>query len=112
MLSRSEGSVTAELALVLPVIILILGICLQAVSALGIQLSNAALARQAAQELSRGVALSLVATTMQRANHAAQLSQSSEGELVCVSLEQEVGPGPLGLLIPTVRVRECVVDAH
>ncbi len=112
MLSRSEGSVTAELAIVLPAIILVLGVCLQAVGALGIHLTNAALARQAARELSRGVDSSDVIETMATANPSALLQHSPEGELICVSLTQSVGVGPLALLISEVTVRECVINAQ
>ena len=112
MLSRSEGSVTAELAMVLPAIILILGVCLQAVGSLGIHLTNAALARQAARELSRGVDISVVSESMARANPQAQLHDSAEGDLICVSLIQSTGVGPLSLLISEVTVRECVINAQ
>ena len=112
MLSRSEGSVTAELAMVLPAIVLVLGVCLQAVGALGIQLTNAALARQAARELSRGVDISVVSASMAHANPQATLSESAEGELVCVSLTQSTGSGPLSWILSEVSVRECVINAQ
>ena len=112
MLSRSEGSVTAELAMVLPAIIVVLGICLQAVGALGIQLSNAALARQAARELSRGVDITLVSSSLAQANPSARLRHSREGELVCVSLTQSTGAGPLSWVLAEVRVQECVINAQ
>lgn len=112
MLSRSEGSVTAELAMVLPAIVLVLGVCLQAVGALGIQLTNASLARQAARELSRGVDISLVSVSLAQANPNAILHKTLEGELVCVSLTQSTGAGPLSWLLSEVRVRECVIDAQ
>ena len=112
MLSRSEGSVTAELAMVLPAIILVLGVCLQAVGALGIQLTNAALARQAARELSRGVDISLVSSSMAQANPHADLHHFLQGEMVCVSLTQSTGVGPLSWLLSEVHVRECVINAQ
>lgn len=112
MLSRSEGSVTAELAMVLPAIILVLGVCLQAVGALGIQLTNSALARQAARELSRGVDVSVVTTSLAQANSHASLRHSTEGDLVCVSLSQSTGVGPLSWLLAEVQVRECVINAQ
>jgi hypothetical protein len=112
VLSRSEGSVTAELAMVLPAIILVLGVCLQAVGALGIQLTNAALARQAARELSRGVDISLVSSSMAQANPRAVLQHFLQGELVCVSLTQSTGVGPLAWLLSEVHVRECVINAQ
>jgi hypothetical protein len=98
--------------MVLPAIILILGVCLQAVSALGTQLSNASLARQAAQELSRGVDVSLVSRALQAVNSRARFHHEREGELVCVTLEQAVVPGPLEFIVSMIRVRECVIDAH
>mgnify|MGYP001583552865 FL=1 len=112
MLSRSEGSVTAELAMVLPAIILVLGVCLQAVGALGIQLTNSALTRQAARELSRGVDVSVVANSLSQANSHASLRHSTEGDLVCVSLSQSTGVGPLSWLLAEVQVRECVINAQ
>ena len=112
MLSRSEGSVTAELAMVLPAIILVLGVCLQAVGALGIQLTNSALARQAARELSRGVDISVVTRSMSQANPQATLRRSIASDLVCVSLTQSTGVGPLSWLLSEVHVRECVINAQ
>ena len=98
--------------MVLPVIVLILGVCVQAIGALGIQLTNAALARQAAGQLSRGTDVSLVVAAMAAANSSARFAYEYPGELVCVSLTQNVGAGPLGLIVHEVRVRECVVDAN
>ncbi|MEY2699133.1 MAG: hypothetical protein RL720_1089 [Actinomycetota bacterium] len=112
MLSRSEGSVTAELAMVLPAIVLVLGVCLQAVGALGIQLTNAALARQAARELARGVDISLVGSSLAQANPQAELQHSIDEELVCVSLTQSTGVGPLSWLLSEVHVQECVLNAQ
>lgn len=112
MLSRSEGSVTAELAMVLPAIVLVLGVCLQAVGALGIQLTNSSLARQAARELSKGVDITLVNTSMAKANPRATLRHSREGKLVCVSLAQSTGVGPLSWVLSEVQVRECVINAQ
>jgi len=111
VLSRSEGSVTAELAMVLPAIILVLGVCLQAVGALGIHLTNSSLARQAARELARGVDISLVSASVASANPAAVLVHSTEPELICVTLTQSTGVGPLSWLVSEVRVRECVLNA-
>lgn len=98
--------------MVLPVVILILGVCLQAIAALGIQLTNAALARQAATQLSRGTDVAMVMSALSAANQSAQFAQEHDGELVCVSLTQSVGAGPLALLLHQVRVRECVLDAN
>ena len=98
--------------MVLPVIILILGICLQAVSALGTQLSNASLARQAAQELARGVDSALVTRALHAANSKVLFNQNVESDVICVTLQQNVGPGPLEWIVPEIRVRECVLDAH
>ena len=85
---------------------------MQAIAALGIQLTNAALARQAAGQLSRGTDVSLVMTAMAAANSSARFSQQDQGELVCVLLTQNLGAGPLSLLVSEVRVKECVVDAN
>lgn len=98
--------------MVLPVILLILGVCLQAIAALGIQLTNAALARQAATQLSRGTEVAMVVNALGAANQSAQFAQEHDGESVCVSLTQTVGAGPLALLVHEVRVRECVLDAN
>ena len=98
--------------MVLPVIILILGVCLQAIGALGIQLTNAALARQAAGQLSRGTDVSMVLAALGAVNSAAVFGQERDGGSVCVSLTQSVGAGPLALLVHEVSVRECVLDAN
>jgi hypothetical protein len=49
---------------------------------------------------------------MATANPSALLQHSTEGELICVSLTQSVGVGPLALLISDVTVRECVINAQ
>ena len=112
MHSRSEGSVTAELAMVLPAIILVLGVCLHSIGALGIHLTNSALARQAARELSRGVNVSVVASALAQANPRATLHTSTQQEWVCASLTQSLGVGPLTWVVPEVHVRECVINAQ
>lgn len=98
--------------MVLPVIILVLGLLLQAVAALGIQLSNAALARQAAQQLSQGVAWGHIATLLAQTNALAEFTPETHGERVCVEISQPIGPGPLQSVLPQVSVTECVFDAR
>lgn len=112
MLSRSEGSVTAELAMVLPVIMLVLSIFLQALIAVGIQLTNASLARQAVRDLSRGTDFSVVENFLARANSSVRASQQRDGEILCVRLSQNLGPGPVSLVLPEITVRECAQNAQ
>ncbi|MDH6531878.1 hypothetical protein M2119_000115 [Aurantimicrobium minutum] len=112
MLSRSEGSVTAELAMVLPAIMVVVSFVLQALVAVGLQLSNASLARQAVRDLSRGTDFSVVENFLAQANSSAHASEVRQGEIVCVHISQELGPGPLALVIPEVRVKECAQNAQ
>ncbi len=112
MLSRSEGSVTAELAMVLPLIILMVGVVLQVVAAAGIQLGNASMARQAAQHLSQGVTWERVSAQLRRVNSEVHGEYFTEGDLICVQIEQNIPAGPLAVLVPTVSVKECVLDAR
>lgn len=112
MLLRSEGSVTAELAMVLPAILVVLSILLQALVAAGLHLTNASLARQAVRDLSRGTDFSVVENFLAQANSSARASQQRQGDFVCVRLIQDLGPGPLALVMPEVSVRECAHDAQ
>ena len=89
---------TAELALAMPAVVLVLLLVLAAVSA-GVTQAARAAARQAALG-SQDVTAAAVAA-------AGEVSVSVErGELTCVSVSRRV-PGPLGGLGLTARSRAC-----
>lgn len=96
----------------LPAIMLVLSIVLQALVAVGLQLTNASLARQAVRDLSRGTDFSVVENFLAQANSSARVSEIRQGEVVCVHISQDLGPGPVALVIPEVSVKECALNAQ
>ena len=98
--------------MVLPAIMLVLSIFLQALVAMGLNLTNAALARPAVRDLSRGTAFSVVENFLAQANSSARASEQRRGDIVCVRISQNLGPGPVALVLPEVSVKECAHDAQ
>ena len=98
--------------MVLPAIMLVLSIFLQALVAMGLNLTNAALARQAVRDLSRGTDFSVVENFLAQANSSARDSEQRQGDIVCVRISQNLGPGPVALVLPEVSVKECAHDAQ
>lgn len=98
--------------MVLPAIMVVLSIFIQALVAAGLHLTNASLARQAVRDLSRGIDFSVVENFLTQANSSARARELRQGDLVCVWLSQDLGPGPLALVMPEVSVRECAHNAQ
>jgi Flp pilus assembly protein TadG len=98
---RSQrGSVTAEFAVALPAVIVVLACCLAGLQVAGTQLRLQDAAALAARALARGdspaSALALVG--------GAALQQTSEGDLLCATL---TAPAGLGLVI---RATGCALE--
>lgn len=90
---RAErGSVTAEFAVLLPALLLVLALCLGAVQLVGQQLRLSDAAADAARAAARGDDPARVAALVSRAVSGADLGLSAQGEFICA----ELGSAPAG----------------
>ena len=110
MRSRSAadaGSVTAEFAVAMPAVLLVLAIGLAGISVAGTQVRLQAAAADAARMLGRGEGAGAVRSRVGEHVAGATITESHSDQLVCarVSLEGRVGP----LLIP-ISARGCALD--
>lgn len=97
-----RGSVTAEFAVALPAVLVILGVCLGGLAAAGqyVLLQDAAAA--AAREAGRGDGVSVAA----RIAPGASVSQWTEGDLECVRVSAVVELGLIGI---PLTARACAL---
>ena len=93
-----RGSVTAEFAVVIPAVIVVLACCLGGMRLAGEQLQLQATAAAAARAVSRGDAAPATAATLQRADR---------GDLACVTASASAGLGVLGGV--TLRATSCAL---
>lgn len=109
LLRDERGSVTAEFAIVLPSALLVLALCLGALSAATTHLVNANIARDAARSLSRGQSEAEVTYSVAVARPGAQITIRRSSLAVCVTLSQS----PPGLAViealPPLEVSACAV---
>lgn len=103
---RDEGSVTAETAVVMPGLVLVLAVCLWAVGLVGAQLRCVEAARAGARAAARGETDADVAA---RARHAAgdgaDVAVERRGDDVVVRIRlRRTAPGVLGGLLPAYVV--------
>ncbi len=92
------GSVTAEFAVILPVVVLVIAMLINVI-AVGMHQSNMHQAAAiAARQLARGEATGTITTSVTNmTTSSTQVSTSAAGQWVSVELTSPV-PGPLGLL--------------
>ena len=92
--SAERGSVTAEFAVLLPALLLVLALCLGAVQLVGQQLRLSDAAADAARAAARGDDSARVAALVSHAVLGADLSLSTQGDFVCA----ELGSAPASAL--------------
>lgn len=99
MRSSERGYVTAEAALVIPSVVLVLGMCLWGLAAAGAQAQCGDAARAGARAVARGEAPEDVrATALGSAPPGAEVRVTPEGGLYRVEVTaRSNGPGPLGV---------------
>ncbi len=102
-LGDDRGSVTAEFAVALPAIVLVLAACLSALGIVGQQLRLADAAAHAARSIARGEPAPTAASRAQREVAGAMLEQFSDADLQCVRL---TAPAAFGL---TVSAQSCAL---
>lgn len=90
--AQDRGSATAELALVVPALVLVAGLCLSAIGAVATHIRCLDAARAAAREAARGEDYAAVrALAQQRAPGSATVSLTRTGQLVVVEVRARVG---------------------
>lgn len=99
-----RGSVTAEFAVALPAVILVLAACLTGMQAVGQQLRLADATAHAARSLARGESADVAAARAAREVPGASITQSTDGDLTCVTGS---APAALGL---TVTASSCALS--
>ena len=102
--SRDDrGSVTAEFAIALPAVVLVLAACLWGLQVAGQQLRLQDAAAAAARSLARGESTGVAAARASRLVPGSTLAREPDGDLECARLSLTV---PLGL---TLTARGCAL---
>lgn len=96
---HDTGSVTAEFAVALPAVVLVLAACLTGMQVAGQQLRLVDAAAHAARSLARGEAADAAAARAAREVPGATLTQWTDADLACVTLR---APAAVGLTISAV----------
>jgi hypothetical protein len=94
--ARDRGSVTAETALALPSLVLVLALCVGVLAAGAAKVRCYDAARAAARELARDEDLATARRTALRLAPGARVQVTAEGDLVRVRVSDEVGLGVPG----------------
>jgi Flp pilus assembly protein TadG len=103
-MNRERGSVTAEFAVALPSVVLVVAACLSGMAVAGQQLRLTDAAALAARAAARGDSPDALAA---RLVPGAQVSRSADGDLVCVTLTS--GASLTALLPITLSARACAL---
>lgn len=104
-----SGSVTAEFAVALPAVVLVLACCLGAVQIASQQVRLSDAAADAARTLARGDSVAVATSRMHRVAGDAQMSTSISGEFVCVELSAAAAVGPAALAGIRIRASACAL---
>ncbi len=105
---RERGSVTAEFAVLVPALLLVLGLCLGAVQLVGQQLRLTDAAADAARSAARGDDPARVAALVAHTAPAAGLSLSVQGDFVCAELSSQAGVA-LGFFGVQIAASSCAL---
>ncbi|MEL4320111.1 TadE family type IV pilus minor pilin [Leifsonia sp. YIM 134122] len=103
-----RGSVTAEFAVALPAVALVLAVCLCGVQAVSIQVRLTDAAADAARTLARGDGVDMASARLSSAVSGASLSVDEEGDLICVTASARAGAHTV-LAALTVSARSCAL---
>lgn len=108
-LRGDEGSVTAEFAMVLPAVVLVLVCCLGAVQVVGQQVRLTDASADAARALARGDGADRAANLVRQSVDGASLATEQRGEFVCASLSAPSAFGPFAAFGLTVEAGSCAL---
>ena len=107
---RAErGSVTAEFALTLPAVAVVLVCCLSGVQLAGVQVRLQYAAAASARSLARGEDPGSVAGTAATLVTGARLASHRRDDLVCATVSAPASNAPLGLLPITLSASSCAL---
>lgn len=101
-----RGSVTAEFAVVLPAVVLLIALAAATLSAAGRQVALEQAAGQAARLAARGESAARVREVARQLAPVASLSVSRDGELVCITVS---APAAVPLPLPPLRAEGCAL---
>lgn len=104
--SGEHGSVTAELAIALPAVALVLGLCLSGLQVAGQQIRLQDVAALAARSIARGDG---AASVVGRLMPGATVDRSSDGDLVCAILSVRSGGPVVPLAGLTLTATSCAL---
>ena len=107
--SDPAGSVTAEFAVALPAVVVVLACCLGAIQVASQQVRLSDAAADAARTLARGDPLAVAASRVQRVAGKADISTSTTGDFVCVELSASAGMGPAAMVGIRIRASGCAL---
>jgi Flp pilus assembly protein TadG len=106
--ARDAGMVTAEIAVAMPVLMVLLAVGLTAVAVIAAQMRCVDAAREAARALARGESISAARSLADAAGpHGATLASNTEGDLVRTSVRATVSS--IGGLFPAFTVHADAV---
>jgi Flp pilus assembly protein TadG len=106
---HERGSVTAEFAMAIPVVVLVLACCLGAIQVASQQVRLTDAAADAARTLARGDPPRVAAARVHRVASSAAMSTSTSGDFVCVRLSAPAGFGLAALAGVRVRASGCAL---
>ena len=106
---EDRGSVSAEFAVAIPAVVLVLACCLGAVQVASQQVRLTDAAADAARTLARGDPVAVAAARVHRVAGTAAMTTSTRGDFVCVELSAPAGFGPAGLAGVRVRASSCAL---
>jgi Flp pilus assembly protein TadG len=106
---RSDrGTVTAEFALLLPVLVAVLILAVGALSLVSMQIGNTVSVGEWARSLARGGDLSTIVQQVERSKPGAQASMVTGDGVLCLKLSETVTLPLWSSLIPRLEVSSCV----
>jgi len=108
-LNAERGSVTAEFALAMPAVALVLICCLSGVQLAGLQIRLQDAAAAAARSLARDEEYGTVAITASALVTSAQLSAHRRDDLICATVTAPAPNALLGLLPITLSASSCAL---
>jgi hypothetical protein len=101
------GAAAAELAVVLPAVVVVLGLCLGAVQTVGQQVALTSAAEEASRSLGRGEGEGTATQRIEGAAAGAAMSVEHPGHAVCVRLTAPSRFAPAGAVGISVTARGC-----
>jgi len=104
--------VTAEFAVVLPAVVLMLALCIGAVNVVAQQVQLASLASSGARMLARGDDSATMRARVGAAAPGTRVTESPDGDFACVAVERQARFGPVGLGTLTLSARGCALGAQ